>query len=158
MPVLLSPMSNSSDNTLRPRIVLFLDIDGVVNCKSTVQRHRGAIGIDPYMAFLVGKIQLDTGCDVVLSSTWRLWEETREEVKRQVVDFIDVTPDWGSHPRGAEIKDWLDRHPSVEKYAILDDSSDMLEEQLPNFFNTSWDFGITPEIAQRVTEHLNDKA
>lgn len=154
MPVLLSPVSNNKDNPIYCRIVLFCDIDGVVNCKSTQQRHRGAIGIDPYLAFLVGKIQLDTNCWVVLSSTWRLWEETREEVRRQVVDFVDVTKDFSS-VRGDEIKEWLDRHPEVEKYAILDDSSDMLEEQLPNFFKTTWDEGITPEIAKAVTEHLN---
>lgn len=151
--------------------VLFLDIDGVVNCATTTQRHRGTIGIDPYMAFLVGKITLDTGCKVVLSSTWRHWEDAREEVRKQVVDFIDITP---SMPipysekerlglssmaelceRGKEIADWLVRNPTVERYAILDDDSDMLPEQLPNFFKTSWQTGLTEEIANRVTEHLN---
>lgn len=38
--------------------------------------------------------------------------------------------------------------------SILDDDSDMLEEQMPNFFRTSWQEGITEEIAKRVTEHL----
>jgi len=147
---------NDEDDTSSNKPKLFLDIDGVVNCKTTTQRHRGAIGIDPYMAFLVGKIQLDTGCDVILSSTWRLWEDTREEVRKQVVDFVDVTPDLHSGIRGLEIKDWLDRHPSVTRYAILDDSTDMLVEQAPNFFKTSWDEGLTEEIAKKVTDHLND--
>lgn len=155
MQTLLSPQEGDVTGP-----ILFLDIDGVVNCKSTMQRHRGAIGIDPYLAFLVGKIQLDTGCKVVLSSTWRLWEDSREEVRKQVVDFIDVTVDLGlanyaDKPRGQEIQQWLDRHPTVIKYAILDDDSDMLDEQLPNFFKTSWDTGITEEIAKAVTEHLH---
>lgn len=141
--------------------VLFLDIDGVVNCVSTQQRHRGYIGIDPYMAFMVGKIQLDTDCQVVLSSTWRLYPDMREEVAQQVVPFIDVTPDhqgganWGAKPRGNEIQEWLDKHPEVTRYAILDDNSDMLDSQLPNFFKTEWEVGITEEIAKQVTEHLN---
>jgi hypothetical protein len=140
--------------------VLFLDIDGVVNCKTTTQRHRGAIGIDPYMAFLVGKIQLNTGCEVVLSSSWKNWPEGINEVERQVINIFDRTPNlnlvhYEDKPRGNEIKRWLDRHPEVEAYAILDDNSDMLDEQLPHFFKTSWDTGITEEIATRVTDYLN---
>lgn len=135
--------------------ILFLDIDGVVNCKTTSQRHRGFIGIDPYLAFMVGKIQLDTGCEIVLSSTWRLDEKSRAEVRKQVGKFIDCTPSIREkRERGWEIQAWLDKHPDVTKYAILDDDSDMLEHQLPNFFKTSWEHGITPAIAEAVTRHL----
>lgn len=158
--------------------VLFLDIDGVVNCSKTMQRHRGVIGIDPYMALLVDRIVQATGCEVVLSSTWRLWPETREEVKRQVCQFIDTTPQllrsmsnggfingedydgkggYQSASRGYEIQDWLDRHPEVTQYAILDDDSDMLAQQKPNFFKTTWDDGLNEEIANRVIAHLNDE-
>lgn len=120
------------------------------------------IGIDPYMALLVDRIIQSTGCKVVLSSTWRLFEPSREEVRKQVCDFIDVTPRlfsgvYAPHERGHEIKDWLDRHPEVTRYAILDDNSDMLPEQLPNFFKTEWfgDGGLNQEIADRVIAHLN---
>lgn len=140
--------------------ILFLDIDGVVNCAKTAQRHRGVIGIDPYMAFKVGQIVLETGCEIVLSSTWRLGKESREEVARQVYPFIDITPNlWTPKEkkvRGDEIQDWLNRHPEVEKYAILDDDSDMLPEQLPNFFQTTWAEGITDEIQKKVIEHLTN--
>lgn len=140
--------------------ILFLDIDGVVNCVKTAQRHRGMIGIDPYMALLVDRIIQATGCKVVLSSTWRLFEESRKEVKKQVCDFIDVTPRmfdgiYAHKERGHEIKDWLDKHPEVTKYAILDDNSDMLDEQLPNFFKTSWASGLDQDIANMVIAHLN---
>lgn len=141
--------------------ILFLDIDGVVNCATTTQRHRGYIGIDPYMAFMVGKIVLDTDCKVVLSSSWRGLEESEEEIERQVTKLYDVTPHSGRYPdrdlRGYEIKDWLDKHPEVTKYAILDDNSDMLPEQMPFFFQTSWETGITDEIMKKVIEYFNDK-
>lgn len=139
--------------------VLFLDIDGVVNCVTTAQRHRGVIGIDPYMALIVDRIIQATGCDVVLSSTWRLWEESRKEVERQVCKFIDVTKSMplqgGSetHERGKEIAEWLSRHPEVERYAILDDSTDFIPGQ--PLFKTMWSTGLTQEIANEVIAHLN---
>src|SRR6185295_8548719 len=101
--------------------VLFLDIDGVCNCATTTQRHRGMVGIDPIMAFRVGKIVLDTGCEVVLSSSWRHYPDAREEVQKQVVSFMDVTPDLkGITDRGCEVLAWLDKHPEVTVHAILD--------------------------------------
>ena len=39
--------------------------------------------------------------------------------------------------RGEEIKTWLEHHPEVENYVIIDDDSDMLPEQLDNFVHTS---------------------
>ena len=134
--------------------VLFLDIDGVVNCVTTTQRHQGFIGIDPYMAFLVGKIQLDTECDVVLSSSWRLMPTGCAEVKKQVVKFVDVTPNLqGLTDRGCEVIAWLEKHPEVERHAILDDNADFHKDQ--PLFKTSWSTGITPEIAKQVTDYLN---
>lgn len=142
------------------RKLLFLDIDGVCNSAQFAMKNPkgGMLGIDMYCAFLVGKIVLDTGCEVVLSSTWRLWEKDREEVRSQVVDFIDVTPDLRGKDqcRGHEIEKWLkDNNAEDTRYAILDDDSDMLVYQAPNFFKTTWAEGLTPEIAKAVTEHLN---
>lgn len=134
--------------------VLFLDIDGVVNNATTSQRHRGFIGIDPMMAFTVGKIQLDTGCEVVLSSSWRVWPESIKEVEKQVVPLFDITPDFkGKTDRGCEVKAWLEKHPDVTRYAILDDNADFHPDQ--HLFKTSWPFGITEDIARAVTEYLN---
>lgn len=132
--------------------ILFLDIDGVVNCSTTTQRHRGFIGIDPVMAFIVGKIQLDTDCKVVLSSTWRLMPGGKEEVEKQVCEIFDVTP---SLPgiRGDEVNAWLEKHPEVEKYAIVDDNSDFYPGQ--KLFLTEWITGITEDVAKQITEYLN---
>lgn len=147
--------------------VLFLDIDGVVNCATTSQRHRGFIGIDPHMAFMVGKIVLDTDCKVILSSSWRHSSEGIAEVERQVTNIYGVTPSLGytnyeDKPRGHEIAAWLKTHQEtcltpdcITAYAILDDDSDMLDSQAAHFFKTLWTVGITPEIAAAVTAHLN---
>jgi hypothetical protein len=143
--------------------VLFLDCDGVINSEECMTRglFKTDFPVDPYMAFLVGKIQLDTDCKVVLSSSWRHHEPSVEKLNKQLVPIFDKTPSLpllgGAEmcERGKEIKAWLDEHPEVKKYAILDDDSDMLPEQLPNFFKTTWKKGITEEIAQKVIKHLS---
>lgn len=146
-------MEKSKEESATKIKVLFLDCDGVVNCEKTFQRHRGVIGIDPYMAFLVGNMIDDLDLKVVLSSSWRHSKEGIDEVSRQVYQVFDITPSC-SGIRGEEIKQWLDRHPEVEKYAILDDDTDMLPEQFPNFFKTSWKDGVTPEIIKAVRKHF----
>lgn len=149
--------------------ILFLDIDGVVNCATTAQRHRGFIGIDPYMAILVDRIKQATGCVVVLSSTWRLDINSRKEVMEQCTSFIATTPRtflmeeespvgrlW-SH-RGDEIKAWIDdNREDIDQYAILDDdtAAGSLPELAPNYFRTYWEEGLTQEIADKVIAHLN---
>lgn len=138
--------------------VLFLDADGVINNRKT--SNTDGWPIDKYMAFLVGRIVERTGCKIVLSSTWRLWPEGRSAIRRRVMPFIDVTPSLPFTqplPRGREIKVWLEANPDVERYAILDDENDMLHEQMPNFFKTSFEIGLTEEIAEAVEKHLLNK-
>lgn len=136
--------------------VLFLDVDGVLNHEGTFKKDPQAyFPIDPYCAFLVGKIQLDSRCHVVLSSSWRGHEESTKYIHNRVVPLFGKTERLGVI-RGEEIKDWLERHPEVTKYAILDDDNDMLPEQMPNFFQTSFHKeGLTDEIASKVIVHLN---
>ena len=135
--------------------VLFLDIDGVVNRAGTRQRYRGFMGIDPFLASKVCKIIFDTDAAVVLTSTWRHIPGGREEVDRHVYKTFDVTPIADTGFRGEEVKMWLNQHPEVTRYAILDDDSDFDADQ--PLFKTTWQTGITDEIAQQVTEYLNGK-
>ena len=136
--------------------VLFLDIDGVVNSRATTSFRNKLYPVDPHMAFMVGKIQLDTGCEVVLSSSWRHHPDGIKAVEDSIVKVYDTTP-MLDHlgVRGHEIQAWLDKHPEVTRYAILDDDSDMLPEQMPNFFKTTFQNGLLEDIAKAVTEHLN---
>lgn len=140
--------------------VLFLDIDGVCNsAKWAMQGNKLYHGIDPEAAQLVRWIIKKTGCDVVLSSVWRLYPEARVIVKRDVCKFIGCTKDMqrgsqrGVVDRGIEVQEWLDRHPKVTQYAILDDDADFLPNQW--LFKTNFADGITEEIAQSVIDHLN---
>lgn len=137
--------------------ILFLDIDGVVNCVTTTQRHGPFVGIDPIMADRVRRIIAETGCEVVLSSSWRITEDSRAEVLDKVCSFMDVTPNGkGLTDRGCEVIAWLEQHPEISKYAILDDNSDFHSEQ--PLFKTSWSLGLTDEIADEVIAHLGKES
>lgn len=144
--------------------VLFLDIDGVVNNTDTFTKDPHAhYPLDKYCAFLVGKIQLDTDCLVVLSSSWRHHPDSVAHISKHVVPIHDITGHCCSGIRGVEINNWINKNiPHQERdsgqfrYAILDDDSDMLLWQKDNFFQTHFDKGgLTKEIADRVTAHLN---
>ena len=135
--------------------VLFLDIDGVVNCSATRQRFMGCWGIDPKLVAIVKDIIKKTGCKVVLSSSWRLDADFNAEARKKVCDFIDITPDnRGRSDRGCEVIAWLAKHKEVEAYAILDDNSDFHNDQ--HLFRTDILIGITPAIADKVIAHLNN--
>lgn len=84
---------------------------------------------------------------IVVSSTWRILNDV-PALKEILKPFptvanriIDRTPRGeykdGRIMRGEEIKMWLDQHPKVTNYVIIDDDSDMLDEQRENFVHTS---------------------
>jgi hypothetical protein len=88
------------------------------------------------------------GLKVVVSSTWRLG--TTVESLRKILHpskiigdaIIDVTPRLGrlaeGIQRGDEIQKWLDGHPEVESFVIVDDDDDMAH-LLPRLVQTdSW--------------------
>lgn len=141
--------------------ILFLDIDGVCNSLEYAKRHGMNLwhATDPALVKLVRRIIEETKCDVVLSSTWRLYPEAKAVVRRDVCHFIDCTKDLqggekrGVVDRGVEVQEWLDRHPEVQQYAILDDEPDFLPNQW--LFKTTFAKGITEEIADAVIAHLN---
>ena len=136
--------------------VIFLDIDGVLNTRKTIERWRGLIGIDATLARRFAQLQQATGASVVLSSTWRLernWKATMR--KNSVVGVIDRTPDLPGRSRGEEIGAWLTAHPEVGVYVILDDQSDMLPHQ-PLFKTSFYRGGLTDKIAQRVQLYLHE--
>lgn len=47
--------------------------------------------------------------------------------------------------RGHEIQDWLDHHPEVTDYKIIDDDQDMLEHQMKKLIHTDGENGMTFE-------------
>ena len=141
--------------------VLFLDYDGVINkiggSYSTATRpgKNGIIMSEPELVYRVNLIVDRTECEIVLSSSWRHFEDWREQMQESGIfrPMLDRTPLRGQS-RGHEIQEWLDAHPEVTRYAILDDESDMLAGQAHSFFKTETAEGLTQEIADAVESHL----
>lgn len=135
--------------------VLFLDVDGVLNTYKT----GGIYTLNKKKLKLLQEIVEKTQCKIVLSSTWRKDDYAFRRLLRVLryrgMTIFSITPVILSGPRGAEIGLWLTENSGVERYAIVDDDGDMLDNQLRNFFQTDGDYGLTPTITYRIIYHLN---
>jgi hypothetical protein len=133
--------------------IIFLDIDGVLNSIDSMlannNRNKNMDALDYVSIGLLRKLCIETDARIVISSTWR-YGRTEE-------DFIDIFSqyDWpevkdliiGMTPiingdcRGYEIESYLKTKtvlgPMYSEYIILDDDSDMLDNQLDRFIYVS---------------------
>ena len=173
--------------------VLFLDIDGVLNSENWFAyriycvknnmvnilmnfvdtddrniKHKLTMLDDRAIANL-NRIIEETGCKVVLSSSWRSSIESENIFTQNVLklkgfkyEFYDVTPRlWFSDfsiRRGEEINFWLDKESEkheIESFVILDDDSDMLPEQMNNFIHVDGQVGLTDRDVLTAIEILN---
>ena len=149
--------------------VIFLDFDGVITIPPKWYINANKI---KYIKQIVDT----TGAKIVVSSSWR-----RENVKETINDMIgktkrcprnkmlywlvdnlyDITS-WFSDKkyngtgRGGEIQTWLDKHPEVDSYVIIDDEADMLDRQIFNFVQTDWSFGIQDREVKLCIDILNE--
>jgi hypothetical protein len=86
--------------------------------------------------------------------------------------IVGITPGSLTRCRGKEIQDFLDNYKlcaknglikekykgeKIDKYAIVDDDSDMFENQKPFFVQTDWFIGITKEDIEKLTNILKDE-
>jgi hypothetical protein len=146
---------------LMPMKVLFLDIDGVLNRLgdengkgATTESFEGLFGLDTGLLALYKAMVARADVTVVLSSSWRLVPDLLQYLNGHGVYFHDVTDPKLELLRGDEIELWLKEYPGVTRYAIPDDTDDILDHQRPNFLQTSCETGITQELADMVVAHL----
>lgn len=156
--------------------VIFLDIDGVLNCHNWYETSKTLLE-NPYCHFSpdlvdnLNRITKDTGAKIVITSTWRK-NRTLEDLRKLFVEVgiegevIDKTielrfSNWAhSVPRGCEIDYWIDSRSDLNhlwrKFAIIDDDSDMLYWHKENLFITDHSGGgLTDNIAYRIINFLN---
>jgi hypothetical protein len=135
--------------------IIFLDIDGVLNCSSTKNPRKLPYVVDRKLLKRFNRLLQRTKAKVVLSSTWRYDPAGLFSARHWGVPFIDCTPDMPHKPRSAEIKAWLKRHPRVRRFVVIDDEDDGLDD-LPLFQPTS-KTGITQQIVRGVESYLTGK-
>jgi len=111
----------------------------------------------------------ETDAKICVSSTWKhhfgvkgyvstpeKWEDALVKLGFKPGTYVGITGD-REELRGQEIKDWLDKHPGVTDYAILDDDSDMLPEQFVKFHHCDSWFGLSPNHLYRINRQFEKK-
>ena len=135
--------------------VIFLDIDGVLNCKNTPNPRKFPYIVDPKLLKRFKRLLQCTGAKVVLSSTWRYDPAGLFSAKHWGIPFIDVIPDMPKRPRRDEVLAWLKTHPKVKRFVVIDDEDDELD-QLP-LFQPSASNGLTEKIVTGIANYLAGK-
>jgi len=90
-------------------------------------------------------------------STPEKWEDALVKLGFKPGTYVGITGDRRTL-RGQEIQDWLDKHPEVVDYSILDDDSDMTEEQFNKFHHCDSWFGLTPNHLYRIDRQFENKS
>lgn len=161
--------------------VVFLDVDGVLNCWSTEETTpTGNRGIESKYVSNLSKIINDTGAEIILSSDWKkswLPDYSRETdyhyedgkyLDSKLAEFglkiRDKTKGMsrgndGHSQRGHEIRNYLANHPDIERFVILDDVwfLDFDESITPFFVRTNEVLGLTEKATQKAISILNDE-
>lgn len=132
--------------------IIFLDIDGVLNCNKTTRRTMsGYTFIGNRQLKNLKRIINATQAKIVLSSDWRYdrddpryngdYLELKAELMRYGIQFYGFTPEIPSAHRGAEIAQWLAAHPEVSNFVILDDRTD-IEPNKDHWVQTTMSHGL----------------
>jgi len=145
--------------------ILFLDIDGVLNSKlyykNSFNANEDHSRFDPYSVLLVKKLVEEFSLKIVITSHWRngMVNRLMHELKRN--DLLEhlhsdsFTPVIRPAQRGLEIRLWLDEHSEVTEYVIIDDTENILDNQITRFVKTSSFAGMIDEHYNQAREILS---
>lgn len=122
--------------------IIFLDIDGVLNCRTTTDECDGIRGIEDAKVLLLKTLVSKTKAKIVLISSWRLYWYKEEHLKKEqdnLANYLDQKMTkfelkiYGKASgeifnRGEAVLEYIERlnHKGIKvnKYVILDDTSD----------------------------------
>lgn len=131
--------------------VIFLDIDGVLNCQSSKSGCGSWIGIDNSKVKILKEIVDKTNAKIVLTSSWKtFWERDynlithhhgkylNNKLRKQGLHILDKTEDKGRN-RGKGIYDWIKKH-NIKNWLVLDDDifKDYDEEIIRHWIKTDF--------------------
>jgi hypothetical protein len=110
---------------------VFLDVDGVLNSKTTCQRTPdGYVGIDDLRVEILANVRKKYGkAELILTSDWKEMKETAEDyqyllskLEKYGLSISGKTKD-DVNNRGEGINDYLNAHPQIDDFVILDDKT-----------------------------------
>lgn len=159
--------------------VIFLDVDGVINhygsksfCLVDDIKYRG---IDTSLVKILKHIVDKTDASIVLTSTWKDFftigtykqqhkhgQYLSNKLRKQGLYIADKTEDRKWAERGLGIQHWLDEHPNVTNWVILDDETfdyrDLKETCFDHFILTDEMVGLNDWQAGMAIKILNGEA
>lgn len=144
--------------------ILFLDIDGVLNSAYVLDTQKRGDAIDRDMVSRINRIIDATGCQIVISSTWRLYHSL-DALKKRLVDngmwrdaILSVTPrlDARHFNRADEILSWLHDNPNVTQYIAIDDSACEFDKIKEHLVATTWKDGLQDHHVIEAINKLNN--
>lgn len=144
--------------------VVILDIDGVLNNQKWERdvMNKYSVGTDFIFnqdaMFLLKQLVEVTGARIVISSSWRISEFSRDLIMDNFWPYRLSVYSWTGQEagtRGHQIAEWLERHSYVTNYVAFDDDED-LEELGDHFIKvTTWD-GLRADHVQRAMNILTE--
>ena len=134
---------------------IFLDIDGVLNCDGTPNPRDLPYIVDQKLLRRFHRLVKASEAIVILTSSWRIDPVGLYAARYWKIPFDATCPDMLDVPRREEILSWLQKHPRITRYVVIDDEDDGLDD-LP-LFQTSSKTGLTREICRGVLSYLNGK-
>lgn len=140
--------------------VIFLDVDGVLNNTQTFLESPFNCCLDDYCLKQLCDILEKIDAKIVISSSWRHDAEDlqflMDKLKELKIDTLVIgqTPYVQHSWRALEIRAYLQEHPEITRWAVLDDSSDA-DLKDGSFFQTKMDVGLTDLKAYEIIKYLN---
>jgi len=147
--------------------IIFLDIDGVMNSeqyyRAVDRKQKNWSRFDPSAVLLIKNLIEEFSPKIVITSTWRFGaiKQLSEELKSaELINYLHKdwkTPQVYPPNRGKEIKMWLDKHPEISEYVIIDDDKEMFEEQEAKLVQTELYSGLKSEHYHKASEILSSE-
>lgn len=151
--------------------LIFVDIDGILNCNTTrTVTFDGWCFVDDYLVERLKHIVDATGAKIVLSSSWRVgwnrkdesknepfFNQLRDKLREYGMEIYDALPTPMRGRRGDAIREWfeLNKDKEIESYVILDDYRDM-GEFITHLIWINSSTGLTDADVREAIERLNN--
>lgn len=152
--------------------VIFIDVDGVLNSSDCYDKETGVDLYFPYIKNLY-KIVSKTNAALILTSTWKLFwnkenircdksgKDLNEYLAKCNLYIKDTTKETNLFERGKGIRMYLDNHPEIVHYIVIDDEIFRDYEKydiLPHLIKTQYqdpNGGLRKEHVDKAIKLLN---